>query len=315
MKRTAILAILIALTASSVPSAAPRPKDPEPFFVAFTSDGGRIVVAMRWGGVKVLSVPDLKEVRSFAVENDRPLTSVAVSPSGRWLATDQDGKELRIWNLETGQAQFTASTGWASPVYLFGPDDTFIVFQKGTLQAWDVKAAQKGRVVDASHVQRMAVSPDGRYLVVGGMMGGTCLVGKSSRDICLYAIDEMKVVAGTVWAELFPKEGFNGLGAKLADVAFTSDGRIMLTIGREVGGDYRTRYLAPDDLQVLEMKETVVPYVSRRLSGIRSAPLEQVEAVSADGQWKATASAYQKRLFLYRQVPHGIVLEKFASLP
>ena len=74
MKRTAILATLLLVVCPSRSVAA----DPVTFLVAFTRDSSRLVVASHRGGIKVLSIPDLKETRSFSFEGDHGLNGLVL---------------------------------------------------------------------------------------------------------------------------------------------------------------------------------------------------------------------------------------------
>lgn len=316
MNRTAILAISLLLVLCAWPGAAAGTGDPLTFLVAFTPDGGRLVVASHRGGIRVLSVPDLTEIRSFALPGGRRLRSAAVSPSGRWLAADDDVGDLLIWNLETGQAQPAVPVvrrGWA-PVYLFRPDDTFIVVRKNTLQLWDVTQGRKGEVFKVdTDVDHMTVSPDGSYLAVAGMQLPWGHLG-------LYATDGMRLVRERGWGELLPQRVLDK-SPRLADLVFTPDGRILVTItfwSSDVRR-FESRFLAPDELRVLDEtgdetgeENTLEAW---QYPGIRSAPGDQLAALSPDGRWKATTSEYAKRLYLYRMTPHGAAIEKFIPIP
>jgi hypothetical protein len=160
----------------------------------------------------------------------------------------------------------------------------------------------------------MTVSPDGRYLVAFGF----CPLGRVRGNVCLCAIDEKKVVAAADWEELFfdpgPKVGY--WSGHPVELVYTDDDRILLTFGASTQPTtYQSRFLKPADLKVLD-NTLVKPDGGWQYPGIRSAPGEQLEAVSPDGKWKATASGYMKRLFLYRiTVGNGRALEKFIPIP
>ncbi len=274
-------------------------------------------MASHRGGVKVLSVPDLQEVRSFSLEGDRRLRSAAVSPNARWLATDDVVGDLRIWDLESGEARPAVPIKHSSynfPVFVFGPDDDTLFVYQDRLSIWDVK---QGRVVGVMNgvqfVQMMSVSPDGRSLAVYGR----CVSGRLSGNVCVCAVGERNLVVAT---DLEEKSD-----SYPADLVYTKDDRILVTqSGPAAESDagvhthplkltYQSRFLKPDDLTVLETT-VVEPERGWQYPGLRAAPIPQLEAVSADGKWKATA--YQKRLYLYRIAAESRpALEKFIPIP
>jgi len=310
MKRLAIPALVVLLVFVGKTSAAPHPVDPLTFFVAFSADSGRLVIASHRGGIKVLSIPDLKEIRSIALENDQRLESATVSPSGRWLAGTAKDRPL-IWNLETGEAQPPVPVSNRFYLaYLFGPGDDTLFVASDNVRVWDVKQGREVSVLNGlKKVALMTASPDGRYLVALG----ECMSGRIYGSSCVYSIDEKKILIAMDWHELFrpPVETtdlreYQAQMSRAAlsgswdpvDLLYTSDNRILLTIrGGTEGTMFQSRILNPADMKVLDTTP-VEPESGWQYSGFRSAPTPQMEVVSPDKKWKATA--YQKRLYLYR---------------
>jgi WD40 repeat protein len=312
MKRTAALAILFLVALCAGLSAPAQSADPPvTFHIAFTGDSSRLVVASHVGGIRVLSVPDLKEVRSFALAVGRPLRSAAVSPNGRWLAADDDG-DLMVWNLETGEQRpsvpITHHHRYIHPVYVFGPDDDTLFVYEDILHVWDVKQGRDLGVVSGIGAELMTVSPDGRSLVV---LGG-CDAGRISGTLCVYAIDRKNIVVATKWMESFKDSGKQYASWYPQDLVYTKDGRILLT-AKEDQGTFHSRFYKPADLTVLE--DTVVePERGWLYPGLRSTPTQQLETVSPDGKWKVTG--FHKRLYLYRVTSETTrALERFTAIP
>jgi WD40 repeat protein len=83
--------------------------------VVFTSDGRRIVVGQRGGGVGVFDAATGKAIWSQTGDG-REVTRVAVSRDGRRVATGNTGGTIRVWDAETGQPTAHWSLG-RSPVY------------------------------------------------------------------------------------------------------------------------------------------------------------------------------------------------------
>lgn len=307
MKRRATLTMLFLLCAW--PAALMSSDDPVTFFVAFTNDS-RLVVASHRDGVKVLSVPDMKEVHSFPIEPGRRLRSAAVSPSGRWLAADDGAGDLRIWDLQSSEAQASVPVAHdPALVYLFRPGtDTLFIYQKN-LTIWDVKQGREVGVVEAvKNVERMAASPDGHDLIIFG----SCSSGSVSGDVCFYAIDEKNVVAAGSRGQIF-NESKNG---PPVDLVYLEDARILVMLDDLANPPaYDICFLKTGDLHVVGKMFVQQRGQQRSYPGSRSAPGDQLMAVSPDGRWKTSTSTYQKRLYLYRVTPDGPALEKFIRIP
>jgi WD40 repeat protein len=221
---------------------------PGTFFIAFTPDSARLVVASHDGGLRLLGVPDLNEIRSFSLEEGRRLRSVATSTNGRWLAAADDSGNLRIWDLETGEPRpgvpLEPRESKADSVYIFAGDTLFL--HRNRFRVWDVASGTEDVTVRAlKGADRMALSPDGRSLAVFGCDGSRI------RDLCVYAIDAKSVVTAS-WKQLFgDKSPFRW---QVADLVFTEDGRILVTVSEDEP-HYLSRVLRANDLEVLDDAE------------------------------------------------------------
>jgi hypothetical protein len=305
MNRTATLAILLLLIVCASASVLAQSADPVTYLAAFSGDGSRLALASHRGGIRVLSVPDLKEIRTIAPENGRRFESAIISPGGRWLAADDGVGDLHLWNLETGDAQPGVPIKRKSRlVYAFGPDDDTLFVSEGPLKIWDVKQAREAGVVkDVEKVELMSVSPDGHSLVIFGQC-------RPYRDVCVCSVDQKNVAASADSRELFtpkPKPiplseirtaNFHPPTSTLdsqwdaVDLVYTRDDRILLTFRGPVpvsGGygvhatdaarpSYQSCFLKPGDLTMLE-KTVVDPERGWLYPGIRSTLTAQLEAV------------------------------------
>lgn len=286
-------------------------RDPKPFFVGFASGGEHIVYASHEEGIRVLSVPGLEPVRTLAGAEDGWLASVAVSGNGRWLAADYYGGSLRVWEEASGTVRLglpkKRPKSWA--VYLFHPrDDLLYLFREGQgLVRWDVVSARDlGQVRPILSAQRMALSPDGRYLAVVG----TCRLGERYREMCVWGEEEELILAGSDLEHVF---GDIVKGAR--DLVF-ADARRLVAVGDVIGTGSSSPVtdLSPFDLRVLARGE-IDNDEAVDVRGVRSAPREQLEAWSADGRWKVRLSRAAKRLYLFRMEDGEPRLENFAPLP
>jgi hypothetical protein len=305
MNRTTTLALLVALILSAPAASAGSPD--RSMLVAFSADDGRLAVASERGGIRVLSVPDLKEIRLFALQQGRRLRSAAFSPNGRWIAANDNAGDLMIWNVETGEAQPALPIKHSPDAgYLFDPVAETLLVNDKSLQIWDLKQAREAGLIEGmTHVGLMTLSPDGRYLFAFAQ----CRLGRVWGDVCAYDIEEKRVVAAAEWKELFG----DSMQRSAADIVYTDDGRILVTVTRT--GDppeYQSRFLDPGDLRVLD-STTVAAEREWQYPGLRSAG-RQTEVITMDRKWKATA--YQNRLYLYRITEGGgRALEKYIPIP
>jgi WD40 repeat protein len=310
MYRTATLALLVALILSS--PAAPAGSPDRSMLVAFSADDGRLAVASERGGIRVLSVPDLKEIRLFALQQGRRLGSAAFSPNGRWIAANDNAGDLMIWNVETGEAQPALPIKHSPDAgYVFDPVAETLLVNDKSLQIWDLKQAREAGVIEGmTHVGLMTLSPDGRYLFAFAQ----CRLGRIWGDVCVYDIEEKKVVAAAEWKALF---GDSTQSWYATDIVYTDDGRILLTIAKTGNSwpyppEYQSRFLDPGDLRVMD-STTVSAEREWQYPGLRSAG-RQTEVITMDRKWKATA--YQNRLYLYRITEGGgRALEKYIPIP
>lgn len=98
-----------------------------------------------------------------------PVTSIAVSPDGKWIASGSVMGERRLWDAETGKLLQTFADNHQGPVPLirFSPDGSSLVIFDGKLNCWNPLTGEKkfqfeteGSPVDICY------SPDGAVLAV-----------------------------------------------------------------------------------------------------------------------------------------------------
>ena len=317
-------ASLILLLATLLAPGALPARSPKPFFVGFASGGEHVVYASHRGGIAVLTVPELEPVRAIADEEGRWLSSVAVSGNGRWLAGDHHEEGVSVWEVGSGELRLTLpkERPRREAVYLFHPkDDVLYVFRsREGLSRWDVASSRDlGEVRPVLDAERMALSPDGKYLAVSG----TCRFGDRRTPLCVWGEDEQLVLAGADPEPLFerpvedPLEPVDGPVTHLRDLGF-ADARRLVAVGAGSGVEPRPPSpvveLSPFDLGILA-RRTIAWDRELDVRGARSAPREQLQAFSADGRWKVTLSTFAERLYLYRVEEGEPGLETFAPLP
>ncbi len=101
----------------------------------------------------------------------RLVTNVAFSADGKTLATGSIDRQLRLWNVDTGQLLATL-TGHSNQIYSlkFSPDGKLLASggKDGKTILWDVQTAQqfKTHQGDSGTVMGIGFAPDGKTLVM-----------------------------------------------------------------------------------------------------------------------------------------------------
>ncbi len=184
-------------------------------------------------GRKVLalwSIAERREILSLPrIEPRNPVRHVAFSPDGKTVAS-----EWRIWDVATGQVLVTFRdrdeqknrSANFFPIF-YSPDGTQIVTTENEgARVWDIRSGTEARwaVRARIHHDRVALSPDGRYLATGGLV--TDLRGSDpDPPIHLWELASGQEVA-TLEGH---KESTRGL-------AFSPDGRLLASCS----GGYRS---------------------------------------------------------------------------
>jgi YD repeat-containing protein len=143
------------------------------YTVAFSLDG-RLLAC---GGMRSIQVIDrVAGRRLYNFRGERMFSNLAFSPDGRILAATTNGlfPQLRLWDMATGEEQpARVSPGDTLVGLAFHPGGRLVAttaWSDTRVHLWDVKpSAKEVRSFDLRGVppQRIAFSPDGRYLAVG----------------------------------------------------------------------------------------------------------------------------------------------------
>jgi WD40 repeat protein/class 3 adenylate cyclase len=193
--------------------------------VAFSPDGSTLAVPGQRSGVTIRDVD--RGTKVIALEGHRAtITRIGFSPDGRLLAgaassgTTQfpANRTVPVWDVHSGELVMTLS-GHRDEVsaLAFSPDGRRIATSSwdGTLRLWDASTGrqQRGRTMGGkdAYAQRLAYSPDGRWLLGG--LGSKSVV--------------------TVWdaATLEPRGELKGHMDYIQDVAFGPNGRLATSSG------------------------------------------------------------------------------------
>ncbi len=214
-----------------------------------------------------------------------PLTALAASPDGRWLATGALDAKVRLWNLQTQKLARTLEY-LSGPVMsvAFSPDSHTVAAGGVTdcaanlvIAAWRVATGQR---VDApsgvpSTVNAVVYSPDGKVLASGGADGVGYLEPLSGGDpLELYSHQgEITALAFSPDGQLVASGGadnnvmlwnaqtgdllytLTGHADKIASVAFSVDSETLLSAS--VDGDLRSWNVSSGEL--LKQQALFVP--------------------------------------------------------
>lgn len=139
--------------------------------VCFTPDS-RFLIGLSDSVARMWDVADGKVVRTFA-GHATSITSLAVAPNGKILATSSYDDSIKLWDIESAaevRTLFDRDTDTANCV-AFSPDGKVLAggYRDFSVILWDVTTGTQIRKL-ADHlgpVQAVRFSPDGKTLAVG----------------------------------------------------------------------------------------------------------------------------------------------------
>ena len=224
----------------------------------FTSDGKRLVVANRRGGLRVYDAGTGDELLR---QSARGIDAFALSPDGKTVAFGYS--DLFLWDWESGEEprKFTAVSGVRIETIGFGPDgkSLYLAEGDGRVGVWDIKAGRKVEVLNVgSSPHYLVLSPDGKTLatsfygsvkdetaglgvalwdVATGKPAGRLMTGRSTAGFASWSADGTRLAATTnysLWAwdvktgkSLSPATP--GHEGDIRDLAWSPDGGRLFT--------------------------------------------------------------------------------------
>jgi WD40 repeat protein len=186
-------------------------------------------------------VRSLYEVRRLTGHQDA-VTSVAVTPDGRYVVSGSWDSTVRVWELATGKEvrRLTGHLGDVESVAVT-PDGRYILSggDDTTLRLWELATGEEVRCFSGheDNVTSVAVTPDGRYVVSGSW----------DRTVRIWELTTGREVR-RLTGHLFLVES----------VAVTPDGRYILSGGDD--GTLRVWDLATGN-QVQQLRGSDVPVI------------------------------------------------------
>jgi WD40 repeat protein len=159
------------------------------------------------------------------------MVNIVLGPQGQTLAAGSKFEEVQLWDANTCQPLHTLAGGAEEGTIVFSPDGRMIATRArgdDTLSLWDANTGQLlHEFWDPRGFRIAAFSPDNRRLALA-----------SNDGIWLWDIDER------TFLYLLPTRG-----ALVIDLAFTADGRTLISGDPDVDGKVRLWHLVEPSRQ------------------------------------------------------------------
>jgi len=144
--------------------------------VAFAPDSKTLAIGSSDGVVRVVEAPSMREIAALAGFPDR-IHSVAFSPDGETLAAVNFNGQFKLWSWKSGR-ELKSLEEKVGPVYCFAftADGRSLAVSpwgigSGGPSLWDLATGELKRrfAGQTDGVNRLVISPDGRYLATATM--------------------------------------------------------------------------------------------------------------------------------------------------
>lgn len=197
-----------------------------------------------WGQLRCGSFVDETAAPRWSdpAAHDGWILDVALSPSGRLIATCGIDRMIRVWSTADGSKTYEfANPDWEVLSVAFAPDESSVVAGdlSGMVRQWDFASSKATREFNASDlhksdrlqevggVRRMIFGPDGKQLLCAGTKPK---VGGNVQGIPAITVFDWQTGQITKTLEL-GKEG----DVYVTDLAFHPEGFLMITISGNPG--------------------------------------------------------------------------------
>lgn len=194
--------------------------------VAISADG-RLALSGAGNNVKLWDVTSGREIRTFGGHTQK-VSSVALSPNGRYASAGAEDGFWRLWELATGKTIYAVKAHLEGlHIHVaFSPDGRQMLSGGWTeVKLWDLTTGLHVRTMvipekSTGYVRSVAFSPDGRRALSTELYGTAGLFGKTHHVLRLWDV--------TTGEHLRDLEGHT---SPVNSVAFSPDGRQALSGG------------------------------------------------------------------------------------
>ncbi|HEU5100496.1 MAG TPA: protein kinase [Roseiflexaceae bacterium] len=217
--------------------------------VAFSRDGRYVLTGSDDRTARLWNAQTGQQIRQFEGHTNI-VYSVSFSPDGTQAATASEDGTAQLWSVQSGKLLRMFSYGIAVFVAIFSPDGRDLLTGSTSVYRADLATGQEVRLLDMPDMERMVLSPDGRYLLIASRDHVARLWDLASHQevrsfsghtgcICgvAFSPDDRFVLTGSydTTARLWDAQTgqqlriFNGHTAEITAVAFSPDRRLVLT--------------------------------------------------------------------------------------
>jgi len=195
-------------------------------------DGRRLAAAGEDAVIRIWNLPQ-PGIPAALKGHARNVWEVAFSPTGKQLASGSFDNDARLWDVASGKPLATLAGHSQAVVGLdYSPDGAMLATgaDDSTIRFWRASDGARLRViVNGRHVDKVAFSPNGRWLASGGHARGTMDtlwhhitgLGADGDSVRLWRVSDGSLIANLPHPD------------DVIYVAFSSDGRWLVTSGED----------------------------------------------------------------------------------
>ncbi|MBN1889811.1 MAG: PD40 domain-containing protein [Thermoflexales bacterium] len=219
--------------------------------IVWSPDGQQLVVASSIG-IHFYDAQTLQETRF--IETKTQVSSIALSPDGKWLAAAIEGEVIKVWQVPGFQAHSLPEYSRDAVTVAFSPDSRLLAFVSydGGLVLWNVLgrreqgAIYRPGALSMTGALGVAFSPDGQVLAV--LVSGPPGLNDEGESIELWEVSGERKVRTLAGARYYYRS--------VNRPAFSPDGTLLAALGK--GGTVKIWEVASGrEIHALSIKNTL----------------------------------------------------------